>query len=177
MASLVGTPFAQRQSTRTCVVAALSAVGCLLFPLLGIPLALGAAAYAAIKWSRPDKILRGRTLSAAQHRRAAVVAAGAAAGTAVLGSALVGGFELAARLEQGLRDQVEIARLAGGIKIGARFEQCEGIACARATILRVATGRTLGVARLSGFAAHDESVYGWDRSLAAPVAAVVSEPR
>ncbi|HJU15189.1 MAG TPA: hypothetical protein VJ770_01855 [Stellaceae bacterium] len=131
------------------------------FPLAGIPLALGLAAYAAIRSCRPDHVLRGRWLSPFQHHRAAVVGGG----LILLGSALfsltIYSLTLAGRLEHRLQQDAALGFQRGELKVGQAFEACEGLACAQARIIQLATARTLGIARLSGFAMHDQTIYAW----------------
>ena len=41
------------------------------------------------------------------------------------------------------------------------FEACEVVACAQARIIQLTTPHTMGIARLSGFALHDQTIYAW----------------
>ncbi|HEU0156339.1 MAG TPA: hypothetical protein VFQ82_09735 [Stellaceae bacterium] len=146
-----------------------AAAAALSLPLLGVPLALGLVAYLACRWSKPHQILRGRTLSATAHRRAAAIAGIAVFGVVASFSALVAGLDLAVRLEYRLAAQIEAAERTGALGIGQTFRECERLACVRGTIVELPTRRTLGVARLAGLALHGERAFGWRaRTLAAP---------
>jgi len=136
------------------------AVASLTLPLVGVPLALGVAGYYTISLSRPNQVVRGRILSAAQHRRTAIIVGSAVFGVAVVFSATLAGLDLAGRLESRLYDRVETAAGAGALQLGATVQLCEGFACARATIVKLATSNTLGLAELRGFAVHDVRAYG-----------------
>jgi hypothetical protein len=158
MVEIGGSPISKPASTR---LAAIAAAASLALPPVGVPLALGVAGYLTICFSKPNKVLRGCTLSAAQHRRTAIVAGSAVFGVAALFSATLAGVDLAARLESQLCSRIEIAVGAGTLKLGETLQQCEKFTCARATIVRLATYRTLGIAKLGGFAMHDVRAYGW----------------
>jgi len=99
-----------------------------------------------------------------QHRRTAIIVGSVVFGIAALFSVTLAGFDLAIRLEAQLYDRIEIAAGDGSLKLGERFVQCEGFACARATIVKVASFRTLGLTQLRGFAMHDVRAYGWRQS-------------
>jgi hypothetical protein len=154
MVEIVNSPISRPASLRLAVIAAVSAAS-LALPLVGVPLALGLTGYLTISLSKPNRIVRGRSLSVTQHRRTAIAA---------LFSATLAGFDLAVRLEAQLCDRIEIAAGAGSLKLGETLAQCEGFACARATVVKLATFRTLGLARLHGFAMHDVRAYGWRQS-------------
>jgi hypothetical protein len=130
-------------------------------PAVAGPVIVAAIVYAAIKLSRPDKILRGQTLSPARQRRLAALAAGVMLGIAALFSGTASALKLAASLEARLRDRIEIADVQGATRAGSTFRECEQLVCAEATIFQIPTDHTLGIARLSGFALHDEAAYGW----------------
>jgi hypothetical protein len=131
-------------------------------PAVVVPVLLAAVVYAAIKLSRPDKILRGQTLSPARQRRIAALVAGGMLGLAALFSGAASTLKLAAALELRLRDQIEAAEVQGTAHAGSTFIECERVVCAEATILQIPTAdHILGIARLSGFALHDEALYGW----------------
>ncbi len=131
------------------------------FPPAGIPLALGLAAYAAIRACRPDRILRGRRLSPFQHHRAAVLAGGLILACSAPFSLTIYGIAFAGRLEHRLQQDATFGYRHGELKLGQVFEACAALACARARIIQLTTARTLGIARLSGFVLHDEIVYAW----------------
>lgn len=131
------------------------------YPLAGIPLTLGLAAYAAIRWCRPDQVVRGRHLSAVHHHRAALVMAGLILLCAAVFSLTIYGIAVAGRLEHRLQRDAALGYRKGELKVGQVLEACEGLACARARIIQLATAHTLGIARLHGFALHDETIYGW----------------
>ena len=147
------------------------------FPLAGVPLALGVAAYAAIRSCRPDRILRGRRLSPWQHHRAAVLAGGLILACSALFSLTIYGIAVAGRLECRLQQDAALGYRQGTLKVGQVFEACEALACARARILQLTTPRTLGIARLSGFAMHDEVVYAWPSPPRSPILGAASAPR
>jgi len=65
-------------------LAAVVAVAIVSLPLppVGVPLALGLAGYLAIVLSKPNQVVRGRTLSTVQHRRAAIIVGSAVCGLA-----------------------------------------------------------------------------------------------
>lgn len=152
---------------------AAATIASLAVPPVGVPLALGLAGYLAIILSKPNQIVRGRTLSAAQRQRAALVVASAIFGLAALTSATLAALDLAGRLQSQLYDRIDRAAGAGGLRLGESLRQCEEFACARATIVRLATDNTFGIAELHGFALDDLHAYGrhqstdranWDRS-------------
>jgi len=159
MVEIVGFPISRPANSRLAIIAAAAAVASLFLPLVGVPLAFGLAGYLTISLSKPDKVLRGRTLSATQHRRAAIVVGGSVFAVAVLFNATLTGLDLANRLEARLCDRVETG--AGALQIGDTLQVCEGLACARATVTKLATSKTLGLAELHGFAVHDLRIFGW----------------
>jgi hypothetical protein len=130
-------------------------------PAVAIPVIPAAVVHAAIKLSKPDKILRGQVLSPARQRRIAALVAGAMLGVAALFSGAASTLKLAATLELRLRDRIETAEAQGAARAGSTFRECERMVCAQATILQIPTGHILGIARLSGFALRDEALYGW----------------
>jgi hypothetical protein len=140
------------------VAGAAGAVG---FPMVGVPLALGVAAYAAIRLSKPHKIIRGRSLSPRQHRRAAVIAAGGMAGIAALSSGTIAAVDLANMLEHRLHDALAITHCRGALVPGQVLAECQSLVCAQATVVKLATPSTFGMAKLSGFALHEQTVYPW----------------
>jgi hypothetical protein len=159
MVEIVNSPISRPASLCLAVIAAVSAAS-LALPLVGVPLALGLTGYLTISLSKPNKVLRGRNLSMPQHRRAAIIVGGTVFGIAALLSATLAGLDLATQLEAQLCERIEIAAGAGSLKLGETLAQCEGLACARATIVKLATFRTLGLAQLHGFAMHDVRAYG-----------------
>ncbi len=151
---------------------AVATVTSLALPPVGVPLALGLAGYFAIILSKPNQIVRGRTLSAAQRQRAALVVAGAVFGLAALISAAIAALDLAGRLQSQLYDRIDSTAGAGRLRLGESLRECGEFACARATIVRLATDNTLGIAELHGFALDDLHAYArhqlpnranWDR--------------
>src|SRR5271167_2475532 len=163
MVEIVNSPISRPASLRLAVIAAVSAAS-LALPLVGVPLALGLTGYLTISLSKPNRIVRGRSLSVTQHRRTAIIVGSVVFGIAALFSATLAGFDLAVRLEAQLCERIEIAAGAGSLKLGETLAQCEGFACARATIVKLATFRTLGLAQLHGFTMHDVRAYGWRQS-------------
>ena len=163
MVEIVGFPLLKPAGPRLAVLAAVAAAG-RAQPLVGVPLALGVTGYLTISLSKPNRIVRGRSLSVTQHRRTAIIVGSVVFGIAALFSAILAGFDLAVRLESQLFDRIEIATGDGSLKFGETLVQCEGFACARATIVKLATFRTLGLAQLHGFAMHDVRAYGWRQS-------------
>jgi hypothetical protein len=163
MVEIVNSQISRPASLRLAVIAAVSAAS-LALPRVGVPLALGLTGYLTISLSKPNRIVRGRYLSVTQRRRTAVIVGGVVFGIAALLSATLAGFDLAVRLEAQLYDRIEIAAGAGSLKLGETLEQCDGFACARATIVKLATFRTLGLAQLHGFAMHDVRAYGCRQS-------------
>ncbi len=160
MVEIAGSAISRPVIPRLAAVAAV-AVASLTLPLVGVPLALGVAGYYTISLSKPNQVVRGRILSAAQHRRTAIVVGSTVFGLALLSSAALAGLDLAGRLESGLYDRVETAAGAGALQLGATVQLCERLACAHATIVKLATSKTLGLAELHGFAVHDVRAYGW----------------
>ena len=86
MFEIVGFPISRPASSRLAIIAAVAAAS-LMLPLVGVPLAFGLVGYLTISLSKPNKVVRGRTLSAAQHRRAAIVVGGAVFALAIVFSA------------------------------------------------------------------------------------------
>ena len=130
-------------------------------PLAGVPLALGLAAYAVIRSCRSDRILRGRRLSPRQHQRAAVLAGWLILAGSAAFSLTIYGVALAGRLEYRLQQDAALGYRQGELRLGQVLEACEAVACAQAQIVQLSTPRTLGIARLSGFALHDQTIYAW----------------
>jgi hypothetical protein len=160
MVEIVGFPISRSASSRLAIITA-GAGASLILPLVGVPLALGLVGYLTISLSKPNKVVRGRTLSAAQHRRVAIVVGGTVFALATLFSATLAGLDLANRLEAQLYGRVEAAAGSGALQIAYTLQVCEGFACARATVTKLATSKSLGLVELHGFAAHDVRVYGW----------------
>jgi hypothetical protein len=147
------------------------------FPLAWVPFALGLAAYTAIRACRPDQILRGRRLSPWQHHRAAVLTGGLILAGSAAFSLAIYGIALAGRLEHRLQQDAALDYRRGELKLGQVFEACEGVACARARIIQLTTFHTLGIARLSGFALHDQTIYAWPGPPRPPVSLPPHPPR
>lgn len=166
MVEIAGSPISRPAHTRLAFFAAVAAVAAasLALPLVGVPPALGVAGYLTIRLSKPNQVLRGRVLSAPQQRRAAIVVGSAVFGIAALFSASLAGLDLAARLESRLYDQLETSDAT--LKLGDTTWECEKFACARATIIKLATDKTLGIAELHGFALDDVRAYGRHQPLA-----------
>jgi hypothetical protein len=163
MVEIVNSPISRPASLRLAVIAAVSAAS-LALPQVGVPLALGLTGYLTISLSKPNRIVRGHSLSVTQHRRTAIIVGSIVFEIAALLSATLAGFDLATRLEAQLCERIEIAAGDGSLKLGETLAQCEGFACARATIVKLATFRTLGLAQLHGLAMHDVRAYGWRQS-------------
>jgi len=145
-------------------IAAVAAAASLMLPLVGVPLALACASYGGIKLLKPHKVIRGRVLSELQHHRVAVVAGAAILGVAAGCSAIIYGLEVAGRLEHQLRVRIDIARDAGGLAVGTSFSECEEVLCAGATIVQIPADKILGVAKLSGFTLHRDTLFGWQKA-------------
>jgi hypothetical protein len=160
MVEIVGFPLSRPASSRLAIIGVV-AVASLMLPLVGVPLAFGLAGYLTISLSRPNKVVRGRTLSAAQHRRAAIVVGGAVFALAIVFSATLSCLDLASGLEAQLYDRVEAAASARALQLDDTVFVCEGFACARATVIKLATPKTLGLLEFHGFALHDVRSYGW----------------
>jgi hypothetical protein len=160
MVEIVGSAISRPASSRLAAIAAVAAAS-LAVPPVGVPLALALAGYLTVSLSKPNRVVRGRTLSAAQQRRAAIIVGGGVLGVAALLSATLAGLDLATRLEARLYDRIAIAADAGSLRLGETLQQCEGFACARATIVKLATFRTLGLVQLRGFVIDDVHAYGW----------------
>jgi hypothetical protein len=141
-----------------------AAAGAVEFPIVGIPLAFGIAAYAAIKLSKPHQILRGRILSPSQHRRAAVIAGLGISGIAALSSGTLVAIDLAKLIEHRLSDALAISHSIGELKLGQILDECQSLVCAHATVIKLATPTTFGIAKLNGFALHDKTIYHWRSS-------------
>ena len=163
MVEIAGSAVSRPAGIRLAAIAA-AAMTSLALPPVGVPLALGVAGYLAIILSKPNQIVRGRTLSAAQHRRVAMIVGGAVFGLAALTSTALAALNLAVRLESRLYDRIDIAAGAGALRLGESLRQCEELACARATIVRLATNNTFGIAELHGFALDDVHAYGRHQS-------------
>jgi hypothetical protein len=159
MVAIAGSAISRPAGMRLAAIAA-AAITSLAAPPVGVPLALGLAGYLAIILSKPNQIVRGRTLSAGQRRRAALVVASVVFGLGALTSATLAALNLAGRLESRLYDRIDIAAGAGALRLGESLRQCEEFACARATIVRLATDNTFGIAELHGFALDDLHAYG-----------------
>jgi hypothetical protein len=160
MVEIVSAAISRPASARLVVIAAVAAAS-LVLPPVGVPMALGVAGYLTIALSKPNCVVRGRILSAAQHRRTALAVGSGVFGIAALFSATLTGLGLATRLEAQLYDRIEVAAGAGSLKLGDTLQQCESFACAQATIVRLATFRTLGLVQLRGFALDDVHAYAW----------------
>ncbi len=161
MVEIAGSAISKPGGTRWAVIAAIVAimVASLALPRVGVPLGFGVAGYLTIRLSKPNQVLRRRVLSAAQHRRAAVVVGGATFAVATLFSATIAGLDLAARLEAQLCDRLETER--AKLRLGETVRQCEEFACVSATVIKPATDKTLGIAELHGFALTEMHAYGW----------------
>jgi hypothetical protein len=141
------------------------ALATLAAPSFGIPIALAAASYGIVKFSSPHKVLRGHHLSPAQQHRAGLILGATVLAVGTVYSATDFSLQLAHQLEYNLHQAISAAYAHGDIKPGEIFTACRGIICARATIIQPATPRTLGIARLGGFAVHDDTVFGWRRPM------------
>ena len=159
MVEIAGSAISKPAGMRLAAIAA-AAITSLALPPVGAPFALGLAGYLAIILSKPNQIVRGRTLCAAQQRRVASIVGGAVFGLAALTSAALAALDLAGRLESRLYDRIDIAAAAGALRPGESLRQCEEFACARATIVSLATNNTFGIAELHGFALDDVHAYG-----------------
>jgi hypothetical protein len=124
-------------------------------------LALGIATYAAIRLSKPNQIVRGRTLSPNQHRRAAAITAVGITGMAGFLSGTLAAVDLANMIEHRLHDTLAITHGRGELKLGQILDECQSLVCARATVIKLPTPATYGVAKLTGFALHGQTVYHW----------------
>jgi hypothetical protein len=131
---------------------------------IGVPLACAALVYVVTVMAGPQRLLRGRLLSPAQQQRAALIVAAAMLAFTGLCSAAVYGIQLANTLEQRLRDEIDVQRTRGELTIGQSFQECAPVACAEATIVQLPSRRAVGIARLSGFAMHEQKVFGWHKS-------------
>ncbi len=146
----------------TAIIAAL--VGAVGFPIVGVPLALGIGSYAAIKLSKPHQIVRGRTLSPSQHQRVALNTAVGITGIAALLSGTLVAVDLANVLEHRLHDALAISHSRGELQLGQILDECQSLVCARATVIKLATPATFGIAKLNGFALHEQTIYRWRNS-------------
>lgn len=134
------------------------------WPEIGLPVAFAAAGYAAISLLSPVRIVRGRVLTPRAQHRAALLVAGVLLAIVGAGEGLVHGCDLAKMLEQRLRDEIDVARTGGQLRLGQDFQECAQLVCARARIVQLPSAHAVGVARLSGFAWHDERVFGWRKA-------------
>lgn len=145
-------------------------------PLAGVPLVLGLAAYAAIRSCRPDRILRGRRLPPWRQRRAAALMGLLILTGSAAFSVTIYGVALAGRLEGRLQQDAALGYRRGELRLGEALKACEALVCARARIIQMATPHTLGIARLSGFALHDQTIYAWPGP-SRPLISRLSPPR
>jgi len=129
---------------RLAAITAAAVTASLALPPVGAPLALGLGGYLALILSKPNQAVRGHTLSATQYQRAALIVCSAVFELAALLSATLAARELAGRLESQVCDRIELAAAAGAPRLGESMRRCEGFASARATIVRLATDKTLG---------------------------------
>jgi hypothetical protein len=162
MGASIATPLGSRKLAWTAAAIA-AAAGIVGFPVIGVPVAVGIGTYIAIKLSKPHAIVRGRILSPRQHRRAAMIVGGGMLAFAALFSGTLLALELANRLEHRLHDPLKAAYRRGELKPGQMFEECS-LACARATVVELATPNAPGIAKLSGLALHDHTIYHWRNS-------------
>lgn len=176
MVEIADSPISRPARARLAIFAAVAAVSAasLTLPLVGVPTALGVAGYLTIRLSKPNQVQRGRVLSAAQQGRVAIVVGSVVFGIAALFSASIAGLDLAARLESRLYDQLETS--GAMLKLGDTTWECEKFACARATIIKLATNKTLGIAELHGFAFDDLRAFGRHQPLAKSNGEQLAEP-
>jgi hypothetical protein len=160
MDASIAIPAGPRKITWTMAVIVVAA-GVACFPTVGVPLALGIATYGLMRVCKPHQIVRGRTLSPRQHQRAAVIAAGGMAGIAAVLSGTLVAVDLANVLEHRLHDALAISQSSGELKLGQILDECQSLVCARATVVKLATPTTLGIAKLNGFALRDQTIYHW----------------
>ena len=163
MDASIAIPLRPRKIAWTMAVIA-TAVGAVCLPIVGVPLALGIATYALIRVCKPHQIVRGRTFSPRQHQRAAVIAAGGMAGIAALLSGTLVAVDLASVIEHRLHDALAISHSSGELKLGQILDECQSLVCARATVIKLATPTTFGIAKLNGFALHEQTIYHWRTS-------------
>ena len=130
------------------------------FPVLGVPLALGIAACAAlILWKASAPGTRAR-FSARRRQRA--IMSGACvllAVTTVIGGTFLA-LDTANTLEHELNNVLKTAHHKGNLTPGQIFQVCS-IACARATVVDLPTRNGPGIAKLSGLAMHEQTIYEW----------------
>jgi hypothetical protein len=88
--------------------------------------------------SKPYAVLRGRTLSPHQQRRAAAVAAAATLGIGVIFGGTLYACSLARALEQRLQESLKAAHRRGELKPGQLLEECN-LACATALVAEIPT--------------------------------------
>jgi hypothetical protein len=69
--------------------------------------------------------------------------------------------DLANVLEHRLHDALAISQSSGELKLGQILDECQSLVCARATVVKLATPTTLGIAKLNGFALRDQTIYHW----------------
>jgi hypothetical protein len=167
MIASIAIPFGHRKIARIAMIVA-AAAGAVGFPIVGIPLVLGIATYAAIILRKPNQIIRGRFLSLRQQCRAAVIAAGGITAVAALSSGMLVAIDLATVLEHRLRNALAITHSRGELKPGQILAECQTLVCAQATVIKLATPSTFGIAKLNGFAMHDQAVYHWHETLVQP---------
>ena len=142
-------------------------------PRVGIPLALAWATYGWMRLLKPYMIMRGRTLSNLQQHHAATITAAAVLAIAVAWSSIVYGLDVAGSLEQRLHDRIELGSR-DSLHVGDNFSECKVLICAGAVIMQVPVGKTLGVAKLSGFTLHYTTLYGWQNTRPARFAAAAT---
>ena len=98
-----------------------------------------------------------------QSHRTAIIVGCCMLGIAAFFSGTVLTMELANTLERRLDDSLKSAHSRGELKQGQTFEECE-LACAQAVIVELPTRNTPGIAKLTGFAMHDQTIYHWRNS-------------
>ena len=148
-------------ATHWIVGAGVIALAVVAVPSFGIPVALAAASYGVVKMTNPRKILRGHRLSREQQHRAGLILGAIVLTVGIIYSAADYSLQLAHGLEHKLHHAIGAAYAQGEIRVGEVFTACRGIVCASATIVQPATAKTLGIARLGGFAIHDDNLFGW----------------
>jgi hypothetical protein len=85
-------------------------------------------------------------------------------GIAALLSGMLAAVDLAGVLEHRLHDALAISHTRGELKLGQVLAECQSLVCARATVIKLATPATFGVAKLNGFALHEQAIYHWRAS-------------
>src|SRR5260370_14669484 len=160
MDASIAIPLRPRKIAWTMAVIAV-ATRAVCFPILGVPLAFGVATYGLIRVCKPHQIVRGRSFSPRQHQRAAVIAAGVMAGIAALLSGTLVAVDLGSVLEHRLHDALAISHNSGELKLGQILHECHSLVCARATVIKLATPTTFGIAKLNGFSLHEQTIYRW----------------